>query len=160
MELLATYSIAELLTIVVTLALAGKGLITFWDWAYGRVKQKFDEKNAEEKEQDALEVKIAGQQKQITELINNLNKTNQKLDRIVRKVDLLINSDKDAIKAYITREHHHFCYEQKWIDDYSLDCIEKRFTHYEDEGGNSFIEGLMEELRALPKIPPREDEEE
>ena len=41
-----------------------------------------------------------------------------------------------------------------WIDDFSLDCLERRYQHYADEGGNSFIEGFMEELRALPKQDP------
>ena len=44
-----------------------------------------------------------------------------------------------------------FCYEKRQIDDYSLDCLEKRYTHYVEEGGNSFIHDLMEDIRALPK---------
>ena len=56
---------------------------------------------------------------------------------------MLIESDKDDIKAYITREHHFFCYEQGWIDDFSLDCLEKRYAHYKIEGGNTFIDGFM-----------------
>ena len=68
-----------------------------------------------------------------------------------KKVDILIQSDKDDIKAFITREHHYFCYQKGWIDDNSLDCIEKRYTHYQKEGGNSFIETLMEQIRELPK---------
>ena len=70
------------------------------------------------------------------------------------KIDMLIESDKDDIKAYITSKHHHFCYEQKWIDDFSLDCLERRYAHYTEEGGNSFIKSFMEELRSLPKSPP------
>lgn len=70
------------------------------------------------------------------------------------KIDMLIESDKDDIKSYITREHHYFCYKIGWIDDFSLDCIEKRYKHYTDEGGNTFIGGFMEELRALPKSNP------
>jgi hypothetical protein len=38
-----------------------------------------------------------------------------------------MKSDKDSIKAFITKEHHYFCYEKGWIDDYNLDCLEKRF---------------------------------
>ena len=67
------------------------------------------------------------------------------------KVNLLIASDRDDIKSWITEKHHYYCYSQEWIDDYSLDCIEKRFAHYQDEGGNSFIAALMAEIRALPK---------
>lgn len=68
---------------------------------------------------------------------------------------MLIDSDKDDIKSYITREHHYFCYQVGWIDDFSLDCLERRYQHYEDEGGNSFIAGFMNELRTLPKQPPQ-----
>jgi hypothetical protein len=66
-----------------------------------------------------------------------------------------VDSDKDDIKAFITDKHHYFCYERKWIDDYSMDCIERRYSHYKDEGGNSFIATLMDELKALPKQSPQ-----
>jgi hypothetical protein len=46
---------------------------------------------------------------------------------ILEQIKNLTKSDRDAIKAYITKEHHHFCYEAGWIDDYNLDCIERRF---------------------------------
>ena len=90
----------------------------------------------------------------------NALQTNQKeTDAILKdlstKIDMLIDSDKDDIKSYITREHHYFCYQRGWIDDFSLDCIERRYQHYTDEGGNSFIEGFMTELRALPKQQPQ-----
>ena len=73
------------------------------------------------------------------------------------KVDMLTASDKDAIKAFITREHHYFCYQKGWIDDYSLDCLERRYQHYVEEEGNSFVGQLMEEIRALPRQEPKEE---
>lgn len=73
--------------------------------------------------------------------------------QLSNKIDILVNSDKDAIKAFITRQHHYFCYDQGWIDDYSLDCIQRRYDHYRDEGGNSFIQDLMTEIKNLPKQP-------
>lgn len=71
---------------------------------------------------------------------------------MIGAVDMLIASDKDDIKAYITKEHHYFCYEKGYIDDYSLDCLERRYGHYKDEGGNSFAEDLMKDVRTLPKV--------
>ena len=72
------------------------------------------------------------------QIIEDIEKHEQEIDEInssikdlTKKIDILIDSDKDAIKAYITKEHHYFCYERGWIDDYSLDCIEKRYEHYE-----------------------------
>lgn len=157
-ELLNAHSTAEIIGIIVALGLAVKGVITFFDWAYARIKKAFDRQHKEEHEEQVIEDKIASHDKKIEQLSNNFTETNKLIERLTRKVDLLINSDKDAIKAYITREHHHFCYDQEWIDDYSLDCIEKRFAHYEAEGGNSFVLNLMEELRALPNVPLQKNE--
>ena len=76
------------------------------------------------------------------------------IDILTTQVHNLILSDRDDIKAFITRQHHYFVYQKGWIDDYSLDCIQRRYSHYIEEGGNSFIEGLMREIRKLPKKHP------
>jgi hypothetical protein len=47
-------------------------------------------------------------------------------------LELLTNSDKDAIKSFITKEHHYFCYKLGYIDDYSMDAIERRYSHYKE----------------------------
>ena len=87
----------------------------------------------------------------IETLTNKQNATDEYLKAMSEKIDLLIDSDRDAIKSQITREHHRFCYELEEIDDFSLDCLEKRYKHYADEGGNSFIKGFMQDLRKLPR---------
>ena len=86
-------------------------------------------------------------------LQENQQKTDCILQELSSKINCLILSDRDDIKSYITRQHHYFCYTKKYIDDYSLDCLEKRYEHYVAENGNSYVEDLMEELRALPKRP-------
>lgn len=45
-----------------------------------------------------------------------------------------------------------FCYEVKAIDDLNLQSLERRYLYYKAAGGNSFIDGLMEEIRSLPRI--------
>ena len=94
---------------------------------------------------------------QLTYFGEELGHIKQAVDEIKQEVDILKNSDKDDIKAFITREHHYFCYQKGWIDDFSMDCIEKRYTHYIEEDGNSFVLDLMTELRALPKQEPKRD---
>ena len=64
---------------------------------------------------------------------------------------MLISSDKDSIKAWLTAQHHHFM-EKGTIDYYSFDCISRRYEHYKEEGGNTFIDDLMEDINNLPKI--------
>ena len=77
------------------------------------------------------------------------------LNKLSEKIDVLIASDRDDIRSFITKEHHYFCYEKGWIDNFSLECLENQYSHYVDEGGNSFIKAFMEELRRLPKQNPK-----
>lgn len=144
MNLLQNYTIEQILTFIVALAIAVKGCISFIDWAIDRLRKAFETNDQPKK----LKQKIQGHTQQIQELKGIIEKLSD-------KIDVLIKSDRDDIKAFITREHHSFCYDKGWIDDYSLDCIERRYDHYQQEGGNSFIATLMEELRALPKQRPQ-----
>ena len=114
----------------------------------------------------------AERNKELQGELDNLNKLfddRQKIDdtfakidctfeKINDRIDMLIESDKEGIKSYITEKHHFFVYTQEWIDDYSMECLERRFSVYKQEHGNSFVEGLMNEIRALPKQPPETDE--
>ena len=142
LELLQNYTIAEIVSFIVILALAIKALISFLDWAKKRLF-KFFRKEEKGKSLDSTLSKIIESQEQLSKEIKKINDT----------IEILVHSDKDDIKSFITKEYHHFM-AQEWIDDYSLDCIERRYKHYIDEGGNSFIGQLMIEIRKLPHQPP------
>ena len=144
--LLSSYSITQIILFIVVFSLAIKGVIDFLDWAKGKMKVAYDKKKTEEDSEKSVTERIDNLESSIKDIADSVSK-------VTDKVDLLLESDKDAIKAYITREHHYFCYQKKWIDDYSLDCLERRYDHYIEEHGNSFIEQLMSEVRALPKKP-------
>ena len=92
----------------------------------------------------------------VDELKEAKEDTNNSVDKINDSIAMLIESDKESIKAYVTERHHFFVYEHGWIDDYSMECLERRFLIYQHEHGNSFVEGLMDEIRALPKQPPEQ----
>ena len=156
-ELLQHYSLSEILIFTIFLVLALKSFITFLDWAYERIKKVFNYEHAKLNSKEELKQKLQKQNQTIAILKNNQQTTDKILQNLSAKIDMLIDSDKDDIKSYITREHHYFCYQVGWIDDFSLDCLERRYQHYEDEGGNSFIAGFMNELRALPKQPPQQN---
>ena len=143
-ELLENFSIQEILMFIVLLAVAIKGAIGWYDWAKDRMNKKFEKTSEDNKEKEEL-------RKDIDSLMESNKEILEKIDKITGKVNLLMDSDKDDIKAYITREHHYFCYTLGYIDDYNLDCIERRYSHYKEEGGNSFVADLMGEIRALPK---------
>lgn len=144
-ELLSTYSIGEILIFIVLLALAFKGVIDFYDWAKKKIQGVIDTHTGEEIEQTTIKDNI-------DELFKMQKAQKESIDKLTESVNLLIQSDKDDIKAWITEKHHYYCYQLKYIDDFSLDCIEKRYAHYKKEGGNSFVEDLMRDLRSLRKV--------
>ena len=155
-ELITNYSWSEIILFVIAFAAAIKGVVTFWDWGKDRLRKVYD------KEDKIEEIKslIVENTKQMNEFSNIQAQTIEEIQHLKENITNLTASDKDDIKAWITEKHHHFCYEIKYIDDYSLDCIEKRYAHYVDEGGNSFISTLMEEIRNLPKVSDVESKQE
>ena len=155
-ELITNYSWSEIILFVIAFAAAIKGVVTFWDWGNDRLRKVY---NKEDKIEEIKSL-IVENTKQINEFSNIQAQTIDEIQHLKENITNLTASDKDDIKAWITEKHHHFCYEIKYIDDYSLDCIEKRYAHYVDEGGNSFISTLMEEIRNLPKVSDVESKQE
>ena len=141
-KLLQAYSLEEIIIFITLLALAVKGCHSFIEWGYERMKAIVDKTEQPNK----IKKHIETHQQEIADLKTALAELKQ-------MTHLLIESDRDDIKAFLTREHHYFVYQKGWIDDYSLNCIEKRFSHYEEQGGNSFIKDLMEAVRQLPRRP-------
>lgn len=156
-QLFTKYSVSEIILFVIMFAIAVKEFICFIDWAKGRIKQSYDKDYDADDREKELESRVNNLEKFYDEkkiVDDTFLKINQTFQNINKRIDILVESDKENIKSFITRQHHYFVYELKWIDDYSLDCIERRFNVYKSEQGNSFIEGLMNEIRALPKQPP------
>lgn len=159
-DLLANYSLEQIIAFIVTLALAIKGCISFFDWGIDRLRKLFDKEHITEQNKKDLNNRIETDEKKIQELVNLHKKTEQNIQDLTKSVEMLIASDKDDIKSWITEQHHKFCYgKSKSIDAYSLDCIEKRYGHYKDEGGNSFVHTLMEDLRKLTVYYPGQDDD-
>lgn len=156
LELLGTYSLTQIVTFIILLAIAVKEGITLVIWFKDFFKKKFndDMKNTvatKERNEQICKIK-----EDMQTLIDSQEKIFKEIELFKQQLEMIIESDKDDIKSWITEKHHFYCFEKKWIDDYSMDCIEKRYGHYKDEGGNSFIEELINELRSLPKIPPQQ----
>lgn len=152
-DLLQNYSLEQIIGFIVILALAIKGLIDFYDWAKVRFNAITSKEHQKITEKETIK-------EDINKLFEIQIVQNEAIDKLTKAVDLLLKSDKDEIKAWIIEKHHYFCYEVKYIDDYSLDCIERRYAHYKEEGGNSFVADLMNDLRALKKVSstlPREN---
>ena len=144
-ELFQRFAFVDIIAILTLTGLAIKELITFFDWVKqrtkGPVEKELTRNQAMAKAEDKME-----------QLSCRQEECEQKLNDIYKLVQILIDSDKDDIKAWITEKHHFYCYQLGYIDDFSLDCIEKRYGHYQDENGNSFVGDMMKDIRALPRV--------
>ena len=146
LDLFRNYSISEILIFIIIISLGVKQAIELIDWFKGKLKKGTDKAISEKDRIERIDSKLENYDRMLNNITDNI-------DELKKETKLLISSDKDAIKSYITERHHFFCYTQKWIDDYSLDVLERRYEHYVDEKGNSFVKDLMEELRGLPRVP-------
>lgn len=157
-DFLSEYSFAEFLVFALIFILAIKEGINFIDWAKTKFRKATNKALEEKEEHDKIEEEIKDLNSEKEVFDKEFKEADDRFKKIEDSIEMLIESDKEDIKAFITLQHHKFVYEQEWIDDYSMECLEKRFAIYEREHGNSFVLGLMNELRALPKRPPREVE--
>ena len=155
LEFLENYSFSQIIIFIIFLAIAIKEGITLITWFKDFFRKKFNDDMENTVATNKQNEQIDKIKEDMQILIDNQEKVFKEIELFKQQLEMIIESDKDDIKSWITEKHHFYCYERKWIDDYSMDCIEKRYRHYKDEGGNSFIEELMNELRGLPKTPPQ-----
>jgi methyl-accepting chemotaxis protein len=78
---------------------------------------------------------------------------NSKIDAVHESMNLLIESDKESIRSFITLQYYE-CQEKGYIEVYVLQALEDRYEKYLIENGDSFIANLVKEMRKLPHVPP------
>ena len=161
MDLLTTYSISEMFLFAVCAVIAVKGTWDLIDFFKGKYLKKFNKDFEKKKQEEILQDHYSDCQRQYEETMGAYESLSEKMDGVIdsieninTKVNELIESDKHDIKQDIVKQYHYFVDRLGWIDDFSLDTLELRFDDYKSEGGNSYIAGLMSEIRQLPKHPP------
>ena len=87
----------------------------------------------------------------LEDLNSKLIQIDKKIDRINDDVKILQDSDKDAIKSWIVTLYHKYKKDPSGLDHMEMDLLERRYKHYKDEGGNSYVDDLMVELRNIYK---------
>ena len=115
---------------------------------------------AEKTEKQNIQNEFVDLHAKIDNILTILKDTNKRIDsgfeRIAGaedKISMLIKSDIDDIKSWIVEKYLFFFCKQGWVDEFSMDTINKRFADYDAEGGNSYIEGLVHQIRSLPRSP-------
>ena len=83
----------------------------------------------------------------------DLNNIKSQVDRSDKKVNILIDSNKEANKAFITNLYYESI-KEKFIPVYKLESVETIYEQYLLQNGDTFVADLMTELRELPHTKP------
>ena len=178
--LLSQLSIEGIILVIVLFAVAVKFLGELFEYLYTKLKKYFDIKDAKEEQHEeimnklnTLETRSVKQEERSEHRQAQVDKISKQLDEQDRKsanlqltlenqtkeisslksqIGTLTERTQDSTRAYLIDKHHHFCYQIHGIDDMSLQDMERRFMYYKAAGGDTFIDSLMEEVRALPRL--------
>lgn len=89
--------------------------------------------------------------------INELNATLADFRKDINanrdQLDVLISSDKESIKAFIVGSYYQ-AKSDGYVNSHLMQVLEERYETYKRENGNSYITGIMHELRAFPHSAP------
>lgn len=172
-ELLTDFTLAQIITITIGLLLAAKGAIGFFVYFKELYDKKFNKDYAAKQKENLLEDHYKNckeQSKMTVQLCNQVEEKldhlkediddkfealDQRIDNLDEQINTLTISDMHDIKQAITEAYHHHVEQEKWIDDFTLNCLEHRYDDYKKENGNSFVGGMMEQIRKLPRKPPK-----
>ena len=93
--------------------------------------------------------KVRDREQGATRASEQLAKQNTELMKINEKIDELLASDKDAIKSWIVMFYKQCKKDPSGLNSMQMDLLERRYSHYKKQGGNSYIDNLMQELREI-----------
>lgn len=165
-DLLQNFSATQIIVFLCCFALAVKGAWDLFDFFKTKYQEKFNKDYFMKEKEKTLEEhyqKCFDQHKESVKKYNNLeikidnltDNINNKFKDLDKRFDQLNDNDKHTIKSTIVKDYHYFVEQQGWIDDFSLDTIMLLYDDYSKLGGNSYIKNLVEELKKLPKAPPK-----
>ena len=168
-SLFEQYTVQEVVIGMIMIIVATKSSFDFFDWVKLKYKERFDKDYQQKVAESLSKEHYESCQKRFQESIEAYDRMDKKIDTLTEQINTrltlietsmkrLTDSDMHDIKSWIVEKHHKLI-EQQWVDDFTMDTIERRYADYKAEGGNSYIKSLMEEIRALPHSNGREGED-
>ena len=151
-QLLSQYSIETLVILVALLGFSIKAMSELWEWFYNKFKEHFSFRTQRDQDHQQLIEEIKELSSDIKATKAEIHRLENNMSQFSDQMKITTERLQENARNYIIDKHHYFCYQVKAIDDLSLQSLERRFLYYKAAGGNSFIDGLMEEIRELPRL--------
>lgn len=126
-----------------------KGVQFFKELKNKRVNEEVEERQQEIDIQSEFN-KLHGR---FDEIQDKLKTVEERLVVAEQQLKDLTISDMHDIKSWIVEQYHKFYVHQGWIDAFSAETIDKRYSDYKKEGGNSYVGNLIDQLHTLSMDP-------
>lgn len=156
--LFSQYSIEALILLIVMLGFSIKVISELWEWFYNKFKDHFSFRTQRDQDHQQLISEIKELSSEIKSTKKEIQFLKQDMNQFSKEMKITTERLQENTRNYIIDKHHYFCFKIKAIDDLSLQSLERRFLYYKAAGGNSFIDGLMEEIRKLPRLSFQNEE--
>lgn len=114
-------------------------------------KEAFEAGQEAQAEESAVEERFEAGEEKIEKLIQEESAILRSLDSIQKCLEWLNESDNLNIKYVIKRSWEQTVIEGRPLDHYEHELLEHRYAIYKLRGGNSWAEGMMNEIREARK---------
>lgn len=151
-QIFSQYSLESIILLVVGLAVSIKFLGEIFEWFYTKIRKYFNFKNNQDRQHSEIVNSVSLTQTTLDSVLEKLNELRLEVDDLKQQGEATNERLQEEARSYIIDKHHYFCYEIHAIDDLNLQSLERRFMYYKNAGGNSFVNGLMEDIRKLPRV--------
>ena len=163
MDVIATlfsqYSLESLILLVIMLGVGMKAVMELAGFFYDKFRKHFNYQNQKDQAHNQIIESIEKTQKSIQEVKEDVSSVSEEVRGLKGEVEKLkdqseisVERMQESTRSYIIDKHHYFCNVVQAIDDLNLQSLERRFLYYKQAGGNSFIDGLMADIRQLPRV--------
>lgn len=178
--LLSGYSTGEVFVLLIVCLLLAVAIARAAGFIWDKVKDYFGIKNQESQWRhdlteniDGIKTDVKDMKVQINELEEKADQRGKRLEKVEeytkndhkrekeiiehnKKIDIMCGKvqqrlQDDARWAFKDAYNYYFIKLGK-IDQHSLEALERKYEHYKEAGGNSFVDTIMEQLRSLPIV--------
>jgi predicted nuclease with TOPRIM domain len=121
---------------------------------FKELKNKKVNEVVEERQQEIdMQAEFNKLHERFDEIQDELKTVKERLAVAEQQLKDLTISDMHDIKSWIVEQYHKFYVQQGWIDAFSAETIDRRYSDYKKEGGNSYIKTLIDQLHTLSMDP-------
>lgn len=158
--LFSQYSTESIILFIMAIAIAIKAVSELWEYFYNKLRKYFNYQTKKEQTYSDLMESISNletslstlRQKEIVSIYEKVDLSVKRNEEVKAQVSLITERLQETTRGHIIDKHHYFCYELRYIDDLSLQSLEREYLYYKASGGDTYVDGLMEDMRELPRL--------